>query len=109
MEKAKTSKSQMAAVRRYDEKKYDRITVRVPKGYREELAELVKPDSVNGFIVKAIESKLNGGNNINIPDLKMYAKSAGMTTEEYILEAIKEKMQRQDENFKEEIIREKIQ
>ena len=108
MDKAKTSKSQMAAVRRYDEKTYDRITVRVPKGYREELTELAKPDSVNGFIVKSIESKLNGGYNINIPDLGAYAKSAGMTIEEYIVSAIKEKMQRQDDNFQEEITREKI-
>lgn len=109
MGKTKTSKSQMAAVRRYDEKTYDRITVRVPKGYREELTELAKPDSVNGFIVKAIESKLNGGYNINIPELGAYAKSTGLTIEEYIVLAVKEKMQRQDDNFQEEIIREKIQ
>lgn len=56
--KTRTSKSQMAAVRRYDEKAYDRITVRVPKGYREELHSLAYPESVNGFILQAIKEKI---------------------------------------------------
>lgn len=56
--KPKTSKSQMKAVRRYDENNYDRITVRVPKGYREELKEKLHPESINGFILKAIAEKM---------------------------------------------------
>lgn len=103
--KPKTSKSQMAAVRRYDENAYDRITVRVPKGYREQLKEIVKPDSVNGFIIKAMDKALKGVNDLGIKELSVYAKSAGMTEEEYIKAAVIEKMQRQAADFKEDITR----
>lgn len=103
-----TRDSQIKAVQKYDTKTYDRITVRVPKGYREHLKELVKPDSVNGFITKAIEKALNGSGNPGINDLEAYAKSAGLTPEEYIKVAVKEKMQRQDADFKEPIERVKF-
>lgn len=59
-----TRDSQIKAVQKYDVKTYDRITVRVPKGYREQLKELVKPDSINGFIVKAIEKELKASKKI---------------------------------------------
>jgi hypothetical protein len=100
-----TSDSQIKAVQKYDTKTYDRITVRVPKGYREQLKELVKPDSVNGFITKAIEKALNGSGNSGIDELEAYARSAGITPEEYIKAAVVEKMQRQDADFKEPIER----
>lgn len=103
-----TSDSQIKAVRVYDEKTYDRITVRVPKGYREQLKELVKPDSVNGFITKAIEQALNGGNALDVPDLAAYARSAKLTEEEYIKAAVLEKMQKQDAEYTEEVTREKF-
>lgn len=105
--KPKTSKSQMAAVRRYDEQAYDRITVRVPKGYREQLKEIVKPDSVNGFIVKAMEKALHGGG-VDVPDLEAYAKSAGLSVDEYLKQAVLEKMEKQDKEYTEEVTREKI-
>lgn len=105
---AKTSKSQIAASRRYDDKAYDRITWRVPKSKRAEYTELVKPDTLNGFITKAFMDKLNGVSNIDIPDLCIYARSAGMTTEEYIKQAVIEKMQRQDKEYTEDIKHEKI-
>lgn len=100
---ARNSKAKMAANRRYDEKAYDRITVRVPKGYREQLKDIVKPDSVNGFIVKAMDKALSGVNDLGIKDLDAYARSAGMTMDQYIKIAVREKMERQDKDFKEDI------
>ena len=42
-------------------------------------------------------------------EIKAYAKSAGMSASEWINEAIKEKMQRQDESFIERVTNEKIE
>ena len=100
---AKNSRAKMAANRRYDEKAYDRITVRVPKGYREQLKDIVKPDSVNGFIVKAMDKALSGGNDLGIKDLEAYARSAGVTMDQYIKSAVLEKMERQDKEFTEDV------
>lgn len=97
----KTSKSQIAATRRYDDKAYDRITWRVPKGKREEYNDLVKPDTLNGFITKAFNDRLNSVSGIVINDLDAYARSAHMTKDEYIKQAVLEKMKRQDEEFEE--------
>ena len=49
---------------------------------------------------------MKGNFNIDIPDIAAYARSAGMTEEEYIKSAVLEKMKRQDEEYQEEITRE---
>ncbi len=109
MKESKTSNSQKAASRRYDDKTYSRITWRVPKGYNKELAERIAPESLNNFITNAVNEKLNGGVSIDIPDLDVYARSAGMTTAEYIKSAVEEKMQRQDKEYTETITREPVE
>ena len=111
--KNKNSQARIKANNKYVEKAYDRITVRVPKGYRTELAEQVKPDSVNGFILKAIEEKKRGSGTFdfctNIPDLDAYARDIGLTPEEYVKLAVVEKMERQDQKFTESVTREQIE
>jgi hypothetical protein len=108
IENKKTRDSQIKAVQAYDTKTYDRITFRVKKGYSEELKELVKPDTLNGFITKAVEQRLRGDFGLNIPDLSAYARSSGMTEEEYIKAAVMEKMQKQDAEYQEDITRERV-
>ena len=40
---------------------------------------------------------------INITDLEAYARSAGQTVDDYIAQAIKERMQRQDAEYIEDV------
>ena len=108
MNETKTSNARKKASRKYDDKAYSRITWRVPKGYNLTLAKRIEPLSLNEFITAAVNEKLNGGTAASIPDLAAYAKSAGLDPEEYILEAVKEKMKKQDETFTESIKRVKI-
>ena len=55
------SKAQLKAVQKYEKKAYDKILVRIPKGY---LDGTLKPaaeragESVNGFVTKAIEERI---------------------------------------------------
>lgn len=42
----------------YTRKNYDRIEVKVPKGYKDWLKEQIKPQSMNSFIIEAIQEKL---------------------------------------------------
>ena len=57
MPKTKTSS---AVKQRYNEKAYDRIAVVVPKGRRTELKTYAerKGESLNGFITKAIDERM---------------------------------------------------
>ena len=52
-----TSKAQIKAVRKYEAENYDKITIRLPKGTKERIAET--GDSISGFITKAVLEKLN--------------------------------------------------
>lgn len=106
--KAKNSKSKIAAIHRYDEKAYDKTAIRLPKGTFDIIKKVTGGGSLNGFISGAVIDKLNGGAFGDIPDLGAYARSAGMTVDDYIRQAIAEKMRRQDEEYTEEIEREKI-
>lgn len=85
----------------------DRINVCFPKGLKEEIKK-VSNNHMSDFINAAVNEKLNGGTAASIPDLAAYAKSAGLDPEQYILEAVKEKMKKQDETFTESIKRVKI-
>lgn len=42
----------------YTRKNYDRIEVKVPKGYKAWLKEQIKPQSMNSFILEAVNEKL---------------------------------------------------
>lgn len=107
VKQAKTSKSKMTANRKYDEKAYDRITWRVPKGRRDELNKTMEQigykNHLNGFITEAVQDKLNGVDRIEIKDLDAYARSAHISPEEYIKQAVQDKMQRQDKEFIESV------
>lgn len=50
------SKAQKAATAKYEKENYDKILVRFPKGTKEKIK--AKSDSVNGFIVNAVNKEL---------------------------------------------------
>lgn len=54
--KITVSKAQKAATAKYEKENYDKILVRFPKGTKEKIK--VKSDSVNGFIVDAVNKEL---------------------------------------------------
>ena len=58
------SKKQQACVNRYNAKAYDRINLMVKKGKKDEIKEHAQAhgDTVNGFINKAIDEKLERDN-----------------------------------------------
>ena len=94
----------------WQKKNKDRINVLLDKGLNAEIKEIAKKQgkSASEWINEAIKEKMTGGLRLDIPDMEIYAKSAKMTIEEYIKLSVMEKMQRQDENFTEEMTREKI-
>ena len=107
----KNSSSKIGANNRYVEKTYDKFTFRLPKGNRKKLKEIADQKhggSINAFLTEAVQDKIKGGYLVSVPDLEAYAKSAGLDPEDYILEAVKEKMKKQDETFTESIKRVKI-
>lgn len=84
----------------------DRIPFEVPKGTKEKLKEMAGNKSLNAFLYEIVLNYIeHKGNDLGIPDLAAYARSAKMTEEEYIIQAVKEKMQRQDADFTEEVTR----
>ena len=88
----------------------DRINFTMPKGRKAEIKRNanIKGISASEWINEAIVEKIHGGYTIDIKDLAAYARSAGMSEEEYIRSAVAEKMQRQDAEFEEDITREEI-
>lgn len=58
------SKAQKAATAKYEEKAYDKVLVRLPRGKKSEIEAAAKPkgQSVNGFISEAIDEKLQRNN-----------------------------------------------
>lgn len=56
MGKITVSKAQKAATAKYEKENYDKILVRFPKGTKEKIK--AKSDSVNGFIVDAVNKEL---------------------------------------------------
>ena len=53
-------KNSYASIKKYEDKAYDKVLVRLPKGQREVIQEFVRPrgESVNGFINAAISEKM---------------------------------------------------
>lgn len=60
MAENKNSKARIAANNRYNAKAYDRINIAVAKGKKDVIQACAAKtgDSINGFIVKAIDEKL---------------------------------------------------
>ena len=54
------SKAQKAATAKYEAKNYDKILIRLPRGKKAEIEEVIKPkgESLNGFVNDAIDEKL---------------------------------------------------
>ena len=113
---------------KFDKKKYDnnyikenkdRINFVMPKGRKEEIqnaaneANMSAAAWINEAIVEKMEKKpcASGAFDFcaSIPDLEAYARSVGLTPEEYIKIAVAEKMERQDAEYKEEVTREAIE
>lgn len=109
-------KTSSAVKNKYIAKAYDRINFVMEKGKKEEIKEKAAGEgiSTNKWINDAIQEKIDrgagkpGGAYTDIKDLSAYARSAGCTEDEYIRQAIAEKMRRQDEEYTEEIEREEI-
>ena len=55
-EKKKVSEAQMRATAEYEKKNYDKVLVRFPKGTKELIQ--ATGETVNGFIVSAVNEKL---------------------------------------------------
>lgn len=55
-EKKKVSKAQMKATAEYEKKNYDKVLVRFPKGTKDKISSV--SNSLNGFIVSAVNEKL---------------------------------------------------
>ena len=99
---AKNSAAKIAANRRYTEKAYKRVSVYIKVEDVERLNDAAKGQSINGFINDAIMEKINGKSPPEIvPDLELYARQVGQTAEEYTAQAIRERMQRQDQEAEE--------
>lgn len=113
MRNSKGGKTSSVVKDRYNKKTYQQVNFRVKaSGFptKEDIEESAKNDnmSLNSWLVNAVVEKMNGGHSLDIKDLAAYARSAGMSEEEYIRSAVTEKMQRQDAEFEEDITREEI-
>ena len=111
MRNSKGGKTSSVVKDRYNKKTYQQVNFRVKaSGFptKEDIEESAKNEnmSVNSWIISAVLDRMKGNFNIDIPDLVAYARSSGMTEEEYIKSAVMEKMKRQDEVYQEEITRE---
>lgn len=55
------SKAQQRAVAKYEKGNYDKFLVRVPKGQKEIIKQAAEKEnkSLNGYVVEAIEEKMN--------------------------------------------------
>ena len=59
---APASKAKVEANARYDAKAYDKFLIRVPKGKKQEIQDHATSlgESLNGYVVKAIEERIAG-------------------------------------------------
>ena len=113
MRNSKGGKTSSVVKDRYNKKTYQQVNFRVKASEfptKEDIEESAKADnmSLNAWLVSAVIDKMHGGFNLDIKDLSAYARSAGMTEEEYIKAAVTEKMKRQDQEYTEDVTREKI-
>ena len=110
MEKEKKPFNKQEYDNDYIKNNYDRLNFVMPKGTKDRINQKAAEHgtSASEYLRKIILEALEGGmvqGKINVPDLAAYARSAKMTEEEYIIQAVKEKMQRQDNDFTEEVTR----
>ena len=75
------SKAKMKAIAKYEQKAYDKILLRLPKGTGDKIKEAAgEGGSVNGFIREAVEARLNGTAPAptagNAPETPQYAAGA---------------------------------
>lgn len=63
-EESKISKAQQKAVNKYVKNNYDRINVTFPKGQKELIAKAAEAagESVNGYIKKAVDQRMEQDN-----------------------------------------------
>lgn len=61
MEERKEGNSETRAKNKYNAKNYDRVTLSVPKGKKEEYKEaaMAEGKSLNAFIVECVERRIN--------------------------------------------------
>ena len=119
----KNSKARIAANNRYNEKAYDRINIAVPKGRKADLQAVAANhgQSVNGFINSLIDDALGGkqsegaGGGFGFsapvdsgivcsrfishigPSFSTAVSASGQSPEEYILQAVRERIEREQE------------
>ena len=94
----------------------DRINFVMPKGRKDEIkvcaerAGISAAEWINNAILAYMSNSADSGVLAldSIPDLQVYAKSVGLIPEEYVKRAVIEKMERQDLEYMEEIVREKV-
>lgn len=113
MRKTKGGKTSTTVKDKYNKKTYNQVNFRVKVNEyptKEDIERAAREDntSLNAWLIDAVLAKLSGNTIVDVPELSIYAQSAGMNKREYIRTAVTEKMQRQDEAFKEEITRERI-
>ena len=111
MRNSKGGKTSSVVKDRYNKKTYQQVNFRVKASEfptKEDIEESAKNEniSLNAWLVNAVVEKMHGRHDLDIKDLAAYARSAGMTEEDYIKAAVMEKMQRQDDEFREDITRE---
>jgi len=93
---------------KYNKKTYDQINFRLRKESYPSKADIevqAASDqmSLNAWILTALTEKLDRVEQMTIPGVDDYARRAGMTAEQYIRQAVEEKMRRQDEEITEGI------
>ena len=114
MRNPKSGKTSVVAKERYNSKTYQQVNFRTKISEfptKKDIEDSADRDgmSLNAWLISAVVDKINGGCSVKIPDLEIYAKSAGISPEEYIKQAVLEKMERQDNSFTESVEREKIE
>ena len=72
--KKKASPARMRANKKYEDKAYDKILLRLPKGTKERIQDV--SDSVNGYITKLVLSDLETREHLkaldNVPEDELY-------------------------------------
>lgn len=66
-EKPRISQAQQKAVKKYINSHYDRIEITAPKGFRQKVQDhaAAAGESVNGYIKKAIENRMESEGGMN--------------------------------------------
>lgn len=114
MRNTKGGKTSSVVKDRYNKKTYQQVNFRVKASEyptKEDIETRAQEEgvSLNAWLVSAVLAKLEGNKSVSVPELAIYAKSAGMSEEEYIKAAVTEKMQRQDAEYSDTVTREPVE